>query len=187
MRRLLLSCSLLFASLPVFAGCAPKQTVTAVPPPAAPERATLSAEVVVAVRTSPDLAQFRQIFERELGRSGFRVLPAPEAGVLLLNLIGDGNTTSGVKGTLSTVNSTMIVEMSVSFDGRLQGEHKSTTSYVAVYDRNDKSDDFNRFNARVGDYVRQSFEWLAIDLTNKLIATLPAAPAAAPAAADQSV
>lgn len=65
--------------------------------------------------------------------------------------------------------------MSVTLDGRLKGEHRSKVSYVAVLDRKDKSDDFNKFNARVGEYQRQSFEWLAIDLTNQLIASIPGA------------
>lgn len=156
--------------------CAPKQTVVAVPPPTVAERATLGVEVSVAVRSSPDVASFRVVLERELGRAGFRVLPNPEPDALVLSLIGDGGANSGANGAGSTVHQTMIIDMSVALDGRLQGEHHASVSYVAVLDRNDKSDDFNKFNARVGEYQRQAYEWLAIDLTNKLIAAIQAAP-----------
>lgn len=164
--------------LVILAACAPKQTVSAVPPPATPERAAWTgSEISVAVRTSPDVAQFRQVFERELGRAGFRVLPNPDAQALLLNLLGDGNSASGANAAGSTVQQTMIIDMSVSLDGRLQGEHRATVQYTAVLDRNDKTDDFNKFNARVSEYQRQAQEWLAVDLTNQLIASLQAKPA----------
>lgn len=162
--------------LVLLAACAPKQTIAPAPPPATPARAAWTGpEVSVAVRTSPDVAQFRQVFERELGRAGFRVLPAPEPQALLLNLLGDGNSTSGASAAGSNVQQTMIIDMSVSLDGRLQGEHRAQVQYTAVLDRNDKTDDFAKFTARVSDYQRQAQEWLAVDLTNQLIGNLQAA------------
>lgn len=161
--------------LVLLAACAPKQTLSAAPPPATPTRAVWTgAEVSVTVRTSPDVAQFRQVLERELGRAGFRVLPSPEADTLLLNLLGDGSSTSGASGAGSNVQQKLIIDMNVSLDGRLQGEHRAEVEYVAVLDRNDKNDDFNKFTARVADYQRQAQEWLAVELTNQLITSLQA-------------
>jgi hypothetical protein len=153
-------------------GCATVRPETAVIPPPVPPLGSIKKDLSVIVRGNPDVAVFKTVLERALGRAGFRVLAGAEGSALALQLIGAGSATSGANEAGSSVHQLLSIEMSVLVDGRLSSEHHSSVNYVAAYDRNDAHDSFELFNQRVGDYNRRAFEWLATDLTNQLIASL---------------
>jgi len=167
----------LFVLLFAAAGCGETlRPEMPVPPPAAATLASVPKELAVTVRGNPDVAGFRSVFERALGRAGFRVLPAPEPDTLTLSLVGNGTSTSGANSAGNSVRQALTLDMTVSLDGRLKGEHHSAVSYVAAHDRNDETDSFESFNARVAEYSAKAYEWLAVDLTNQLVASLRLPP-----------
>jgi hypothetical protein len=127
----------------------------------------------VAVRPTPETAVFRPLLERTLGRAGFRVLAAPEGSCWTVNLSGNGSTTSGANEQGSKVQQSLIIDIAVFVDGRLQSEHHSEAGYTLFRERESETETFDQFNRRVADAQQHAFEFLAVDLTNKLIASLP--------------
>jgi len=164
------------ATLLVSQACAARPPVQESRPPAPPAMRVLQDAArapAVAVRPTPETAVFRPLFERTLGRAGFRVLSAPEANCLTVNLSGNGSTTSGANEQGSKVEQTFIMDIAVFVDGRLQSEHHSEVGYMLFRERESESETFAQFTRRVADAQQSAFAFLAVDLTNKLIASLP--------------
>jgi hypothetical protein len=162
--------ALVFALTPL--ACAPVET----PPPAQapPVPGSLSVTqpagepLSVLVSSAPDVANFRLVFERTLGRGGFRVLHPGDAttkDTLAVTLIGDGSGTSGSIAGLSYAKQKNTVDATVSRDGRLVKELHTGGGYNIVEDKDEK---FDAFNARVAKAASQTYEFMAIDLANQL-------------------
>jgi hypothetical protein len=143
-------------------------------PPAAAALATVAASSdppAVVVTCAPEVQTFRMVFERDLGRAGFRVLHAGDAtsGALTVALIGDGSGTSGSLDGKSFVKQMNKLDATVSRDGRLLHELHTTVSYTVV---EQESEEFEAFNARVASDASQANEHMAADLSNQLVAGL---------------
>jgi hypothetical protein len=158
------------------ASCTTRPQVQESKPPTPPAMRVLKDAAqapAVAVRPTPETAVFRPLLERTLGRAGFRVLAAPEGDCLTVNLSGNGSATSGANEQGSKVQQTFIIDIAVFVDGRLQSEQQSKVGYTLFRERESETETFEQFNQRVADAQQSAFEFLAVDLTNKLIASLP--------------
>jgi hypothetical protein len=153
--------------------CASKPQVSETLPPQAPAIHAFpdaGQAPALTIRATPDTAVFRPVLERTLGRAGFRILPQPEPGCLTVNLSGNGSSVSGSNEQGSTVKNTLISELAVfADDGRLRSEHRSEVNYTLFHERESEHESFEQFNRRVNDTLNGAFEFLAADLTNKLI------------------
>jgi hypothetical protein len=148
-----------------------KPPAVLVPPPVADiHRLPMSSEAPT-ITSAPEVASFRLIFERTLGRAGFRVLHAGDAtaGALSVALIGDGSGTSGAAGGVSYAKQTNKLDATLSRDGRLLKELHSGVSYTTVRSEDETVD---AFGTRAAAASTQGYEFMAADLTNQLVATL---------------
>ena len=153
---------------------------TAMPPPAVapPAPAALQHLVIdqgapgVTVTSDANMTTFRLVFERSLGRAGFRVRHAGDARDgrnFAITLVGDGSSTSGVIGRTSYAFQFNKIDATVSVDGELVNEIHTRVSYNIVAAH---TESFEAFNARVAAAASQGYEVMAVDLSNHFVASL---------------
>jgi hypothetical protein len=168
-----LICALAIAiTVAACASSTPPPKPQAAPPSAALATLPTSSDPpAVLVTSAPDVASFRLVFERALGRAGFRVLHAGDAsnGALAVALIGDGSGTSGILSGLSYVKQLNKLDATVSRDGRLLHELHATVSYTVV---EQEKEEFEAFNLRVASEATQANDHMAVDLSNQLVAVV---------------
>src|SRR5712691_13448260 len=141
-------------------------------PPVPPKLQPLddsNASFAVFVTSTVQVADFRVVFERSLGRAGFRVLRAGEtstSSTLTIALIGDGTGTSGSIQKVSYVKQFNKVDATISIEGRLRSEMRTQSAYSLVASENEPFDAYNR---RVAEAASDAYEYMAVDLTNQLV------------------